>query len=342
MELWGEAIACAVYTLNRVSTKTAPNTPYQNWFGTKPDVSNLRIFGSTAYIHVPKAERMKLDSKSITCSFVGYCTIQKTCRFWDQTSRKIRISKDVIFNEWATATLREDSPPANNPAADNVHDLITNRPNDVHAFMQPKLNIIIQEIIHAASGINNFPDLLIYPNRSELHQHQSPIPENPNSGPATNILQVNQPDQIHHNPIAPTTTENDVNLEAPPTRIRHSKYPLRHREPKRQWDKSLQLTVAETSEPQTNMDAMNTPNCQEWKKSIQEEYDSLLNNHTWTLTPLPTDQFSVIKSGLVLKLKPGVGGAEPRYKARLVAKGYSQRFGIDYEETLTQSPSRTR
>jgi transposase InsO family protein len=76
-KLWGEA--CAVYRLNRVSTKTAP--PYQNWFGSKPDVSNLRIFGSTAYIHVPEAERRKLDSKSITCFFVGYCTTQKAYVF---------------------------------------------------------------------------------------------------------------------------------------------------------------------------------------------------------------------------------------------------------------------
>jgi hypothetical protein len=199
--------------------------------------------------------------------------------------------------------------------------------------MQPKPNIVTKEIIHAAPDTNNFPDPFIYPNPSEPHQHQSPILEDLNSDPATNILQVNQPDQIYHNPIAPTATENDVNLETPPTRIRHSKYPLRHREPKRQWDESLQSTV-ETSEPKTYMDAMNAPDFQEWKKAIQEEYDSLLNNHTWTLTPLPTDQFSVIKSGWVLKLKPGVGGAEPRYKARLVAKGYSQRFGIDYEETF--------
>jgi hypothetical protein len=48
LELWGEAIAFTVYTLNRVSTKTAPFTAYKNWFGTKPDIYNLRIFGSVA------------------------------------------------------------------------------------------------------------------------------------------------------------------------------------------------------------------------------------------------------------------------------------------------------
>lgn len=37
VELWGEAIACAVYTLNRVTTKAAPKTSFQNWYGSKPD-----------------------------------------------------------------------------------------------------------------------------------------------------------------------------------------------------------------------------------------------------------------------------------------------------------------
>ena len=67
LELWGEAIACAVYTLNRVSTKTVPNTPYQNWFVSKPDVSNLRIFGSTAYI---MCQRRKEESLILKASHV--------------------------------------------------------------------------------------------------------------------------------------------------------------------------------------------------------------------------------------------------------------------------------
>jgi transposase InsO family protein len=39
MELWGEAISCAVYTLNRVSNTTSAVTPYQLWYGTKPNIS---------------------------------------------------------------------------------------------------------------------------------------------------------------------------------------------------------------------------------------------------------------------------------------------------------------
>lgn len=175
--------------------------------------------------------------------------------------------------------------------------MFANRPNNVNTLMQLKPNIVTQEITHAAPNTNNFPDFLVQPVRSEPHQHQLPTTEDPehlNPGPATNILQIQQPDAIYHNPIEPAAREEDINLETPPTCVRYSKYPLRHREPKRQWDESLQSTV-EAFEPEIYMDAMNAPDRQQWKKAIQEEYDSLLNNHTWTITTLPTNRFSVIK-----------------------------------------------
>jgi hypothetical protein len=92
-----------VYTLNRVSNSTSEVTPYQSWHGTKLDVSHLRIFGSIAFIHVPKAERRKLDSKSLKCFFVGYSLSQKAYRFWDVIGRKIKISRDVIFDKFFNA-----------------------------------------------------------------------------------------------------------------------------------------------------------------------------------------------------------------------------------------------
>lgn len=67
---------------------------------------------------------------------------------------------------------------------------------------------------------------------------------------------------------------------------------------------------------------------QQWKQAIQEEYGALLRNNTWTITTLPSGRSS-INSRWILKIKPGVWGADPRYKEKLVAKGYSQRFGID-------------
>ena len=74
-------------------------TPYEAWTGEKPKVDHIRIFGCQAFVHVPKDERKKLDSKSKKCIFMGYGTTTKGYRLYDPLKKKIVFSRDVIFNE---------------------------------------------------------------------------------------------------------------------------------------------------------------------------------------------------------------------------------------------------
>ena len=52
--LWMEIAGTVVYLKNRSPTSAVATTPYELWHGTKPNLSHLKIIGSTAYIHVPK------------------------------------------------------------------------------------------------------------------------------------------------------------------------------------------------------------------------------------------------------------------------------------------------
>ena len=74
-------------------------TPYERWYGRKPDVSHFRVFGCMAYAHVPDCERRKLDTKSKKMRFVGYSLTLKGYRLFDETNRKLCIRRDVEFNE---------------------------------------------------------------------------------------------------------------------------------------------------------------------------------------------------------------------------------------------------
>ena len=98
---WAEAISTAAYVRNRLPmTALKENeTPYERWYGKKPDVSHLRVFGCMAYAHVPEGERRKLDSKSKRMRFVGYSLTSKGYRLFDETKRKLYIRRDVEFNE---------------------------------------------------------------------------------------------------------------------------------------------------------------------------------------------------------------------------------------------------
>ena len=72
-EYWAEAVACAIYVINRSPTKSVMNrVPEEEWSGMFCSVSHFRVFGCVAYAHVPKQIRGKLDDKSEKCIFTGY------------------------------------------------------------------------------------------------------------------------------------------------------------------------------------------------------------------------------------------------------------------------------
>jgi transposase InsO family protein len=70
---WVRGIATSAYTKNRCRhASIEQGTPYEAFYGKKPDVSNLRVFGCKAYVYVQKEFRKKLDSRARCGVFVGY------------------------------------------------------------------------------------------------------------------------------------------------------------------------------------------------------------------------------------------------------------------------------
>ena len=75
---WAEALSTATFLRNRSPTKAVCGmTPHEAWTGEKPRVDGLRVFGCQAFVHVPKDERKKLDSKSRKCILLGHGTTTK-------------------------------------------------------------------------------------------------------------------------------------------------------------------------------------------------------------------------------------------------------------------------
>lgn len=67
--------------------------------------------------------------------------------------------------------------------------------------------------------------------------------------------------------------------------------------------------------------------------AVYEEMKCLVTHDTWEIVEKPADA-KVIGSRIVLRDKHGSDGQLERRKARLVVRGFSQRPGIDFQETF--------
>ena len=64
-----------------------------------------------------------------------------------------------------------------------------------------------------------------------------------------------------------------------------------------------------------------------------KEYQSIMKNDVWDVFPRPEGK-SVVTSKWIYKIKHAADSSIEKYRARFVARGFSQKEGIEYEETF--------
>ncbi|KAH7556718.1 hypothetical protein BM1_06152 [Bipolaris maydis] len=105
-KLWAEALLAAVYLYNRTPHSSINfRTPFEAKYGIKPNINNIKIWGSLAYRKEPKEFVGKLDSRVQPYYLTGYLS-NNLYRLIDLKSNKIVTARDVqilegVFNDQA-------------------------------------------------------------------------------------------------------------------------------------------------------------------------------------------------------------------------------------------------
>ena len=123
-------------------------------------------------------------------------------------------------------------------------------------------------------------------------------------------------------PSSATSAESEVRRSA------------RERRPLDFYSTHVNMASEASNEPASMKEAIESPDKEKWTDAIQKEMDSLYENEVWDLVKLPKDR-NAVGSKRVFKQKVGSNGQVERYKARLVAQGFSQKRGLDYDETFS-------
>lgn len=240
-------------------------SPYEVWFGKKPSVTHLRIFGTKCFVHIPKVKRKKFDSKANVGYLVGYCGDKDGYRVWIPEENNVILSRDVVFKK------------------------------------ERKTVNLSNEVV---------PEGSLSSSETELEE---------------SLMETKSYDEMERS-IPFQLTETTLEEGVPQTKIK------RNRKPPERFNDYVMLSQHE--EPFTFEEATNCESHEFWIEAMQEELQSLEENHTWDLVTLPEGRKSV-QNRWVYKIKTKSDGTIDRFKARLVAKGYSQKYGIDYKETFS-------
>jgi len=100
------------------------------------------------------------------------------------------------------------------------------------------------------------------------------------------------------------------------------------------WSATLSATAGDqciSPVPSSVRDALPDPH---WRRAMEEEYAALLANQTWDLVPRPSDCNVVIGKWIWTRKRRADGNLDC-YKAHCVLRNFTQRPGVDYDETFS-------
>jgi len=322
---WGEAVMTAVHILNRSPTKALKNaTPYEAWHGRAPTVGHLKVFGCVAYTR-RLTQLRKLDDRGETGVFIGYAEGAKAYRIYDPVSQRVRVSRDVVFDEgrgWDWA-----SPAAGTPEAASSEFTVefpwAEELPEAGSSASPSLSPPPHPASPGFSPVNaGEPAAEAEEPAAEAEAPASP--RTPTPAPAS-------PQVEHVTPLE----DDDERVDA-----YHDDEELRYRKihdiigdqptPPPAQRLFAELNLTHSGEPTSYEEAKDDP---DWQAAMKEELRSVERNGTWELVS-PRPGHRPISLKWVFKLKKDEHGAVIRHKARLVARGFVQQEGVDYEDAF--------
>ena len=324
--MWAEALMTAVRLTNVTAAIRRDKTPFQLFWGVKPDLTMLRVWGCTAYVQVPEQKRRKLDDRSIVGTLVGYAVASKAYRILVKKGGSFHVteSREVIFDELSTgafldaATGHDTDVPlimelfgSGTDTAEQDNHAVDGHPVDVVPLAGVAADAAAQPAAVAADAaaviadVDDMPDL---DHASEQSDHDLQDP---------NDIDEADDDQMHE-PALPVAQEGRPQRNAAPPQ-RFGDYVVHH------------VTDKLTDEPLTLAEVKARPDWRQWEEAMLTEIASLHANNTYTLLdPLPG--VKPIPTKWVYKLKRDELGRIEKYRARIVVKGYAQKAGVDYTD----------
>ena len=310
---WPDAVETAVFILNRMPTRRlASKSPHQiiaealHWTPLLPYVGNLRAFGSTALVLDQSIARGdKFSSRAKKGILVGF-EADNICKIWIPAEHKVVRSTNVTFDETSIGITSVGGEPQS--------------PEFGGESVAPLGGDTLGGDSDSDSDSHDADSQNADSMQQQMGELQTPVPE---LGAQQDV-------------ITPAVTRRSRRQMKESRAAKESREYLESQHQRLPPGAFYAFTAApqksQFNEPSTFKAAMKSPHADQWKSACEAELKSLEENQAWTLVD-PPKEASVIKGRWVFKVKTNADGQPQKFKARWVAKGFTQKQGIDYDDT---------
>jgi hypothetical protein len=329
-QFWGEAVMTANFLRNRSPTSKLGNvTPYEKLHKIKPNLNNLKTFGCKVQFWNHKEHKQKLDDRSFDGILLGFDVATKCYRVYNIEKKKIKLSRDVKFYEDQEMKLPESNqvviPEEIFLEEDHLEEEHSREEDQKPEENQPEeipkireINETEENIIQGEGSKFQIGDEVEHEFSKGKYYFQK------YSGRIQGINNTNKTYEVKFSDgqIIKDMKENELTI--PTEKLRR----IENR------GNACAVVVNQIKEPRTWKEMIESPEKDEWEKAIEDEIKSLKEMKTWEVVSKLPDKKSSTKSKWIFKLKQRPDGTIDRFKARLVAQGFTQKEGIDYQETF--------
>ncbi|GJW15301.1 retrovirus-related pol polyprotein from transposon TNT 1-94 [Tanacetum coccineum] len=341
---WTEAVRIACYTQNRsIIVKRHDKTSYEIFRERILDISYFYVFGYPVF-HNHKDHLGKFDAKVDDGYFLGYSFVSKAFRFFNIRRQQVKETYHVTFDESMDA-IRFTNTSIDEIGIDDSSRYPPDKflqEDDPSRQYQVGSDLSYYIIPHGSSLTeptqeNHVPEV-IAPNEPDIpHTEDTEGPSNliniegTHEQNVSNDQMITQPTDI---PLGNNTKVSGSITESLVPNVTHEGMLTRSMTAKliaASASKCLFANFLSEIELKKVFKPLKHPR---WVDSMQEEPNQFYRNKVWTLVPLPYGKIA-IGSKWVFRNKKDEHVITTKNKARLVAQGYSQKEGIDYDETFT-------
>jgi hypothetical protein len=320
VSLWMEALKTAIHILNRVPSKSVPKTPYEMWTRRVPSLNHLRVWGSPAEAKVFNPTIGKLDPKTVTCHFIGYPERSKGFHFYcpDKFTKFVETRHAVFLEEEmirGSVTARKIDLEEKRVYAPNP--VIQEPFFELPAFAMPPVQVLAM------------PASVVTPPMVTQNENVEPVPQEPVEPVTTDEGEQQQQPQADEGEQEQPQIDEAAQAQPSgrPQRARKSAIPD-------YYEVYNSEEVQMEDDPTSFEEAMRSEHSSKWLEAVEDELRSMRTNQVWDLEEIPKGA-KTVGCKWVYKIKYDSQGNIDKFKARLVAKGYTQREGIDYNETFS-------